>query len=140
MNPNEQPPTQTEVPAMPPTPPSVAAPAPEAPATAQAPVAPAQPVANEDPGKTLGIVGLILAILFPLVGFIVSLIARSKSKKAGHSNTPAIIGIIISVILFVIQTIVVIAMVAAIASVVQKCSELGPGTHVVGGTTYECGN
>jgi heme/copper-type cytochrome/quinol oxidase subunit 2 len=113
---------------------------PATPVTPEAPTAPApQQTMADDPGKTMGIVGLILAFFIPLAGFIVSLIARSKSKKAGHSNTPAIIGIILSVVFFVLQTIVLLGMVAAIVSVVQKCSELGPGTHYVNGTTYECG-
>ena len=38
------------------------------------------------PGKTLGIVGLVLAIVAPVIGIIVSAIARNQSKKAGFQN------------------------------------------------------
>ncbi len=49
----------------------------------------------EDPGKTLGIVGLVLAILVcGPVGAIVSYLGWSKSKAAGFSNTVGLIGLI----------------------------------------------
>ena len=48
------------------------------------------------PGKTLGIVGLVLAILAPVVGIIVSAIALSQSKKAGFENRLAKIGLIVA--------------------------------------------
>jgi hypothetical protein len=59
------------------------------------------PAAAPVPGKVLGIVGLIAAIVWPfqLLGLILSLIARSQSKAAGVPNTPAKAGIIISIIL-----------------------------------------
>ncbi len=57
---------------------------------------------GENPGKTLGIVGLVLAFLMPLIGLILSIIAKNKSKKAGFSNTPAVVGIIISLVYFVV--------------------------------------
>ena len=37
----------------------------------------------QDPGRTLGIVGLILAIFCNLIGMIVSIIAYTRSKNAG---------------------------------------------------------
>ena len=64
------------------------------------PAQPQPPVQSDDyPGKTLGIVGLVLAILIPLIGLIISIIAKSQSKKAGRDNTPAKIGVIIGAIL-----------------------------------------
>ncbi len=56
----------------------------------------------EDPGKTLGIVGLVLAFLFSPAGLVLSIIAKSKSKSTGHDNVIALIGIIISIIGMVI--------------------------------------
>ena len=56
----------------------------------------------EDPGKTLGIVGLVLAIVAPVIGIIVSAIARSQSKKAGFENQLAKIGIIVGIVLTVL--------------------------------------
>ena len=67
----------------------------------------------EDPGKTLGIVGLVFAILAPVVGIIISAIARSKSKAAGFDNQLAKWGLIIGIILTVVYIVAGIAMGAA---------------------------
>ena len=58
------------------------------------------------PGKTLGIVGLVLAILVPLVGLIVSIIANNQSKAAGYPNKLAKIGIIVSIVLMVLGLVI----------------------------------
>ncbi|MDJ0315120.1 DUF4190 domain-containing protein [Arthrobacter sp. H35-D1] len=50
----------------------------------------------EDPGKTLGIIGLVLCFVFSLAGLIVSIIAKKKSAAAGFTdNTPANVGVIL---------------------------------------------
>lgn len=64
--------------------------------TTTAPTAPA-----DFPGKTLGLVGLILAIVAPVVGIVVSAIARSQSKNAGYENKLAKIGLIVGIALTV---------------------------------------
>lgn len=70
----------------------------------------------EDPGKTLGIVGLVLAFVAPLIGLIVSIIARSQSKAAGFENKLAKWGIIVSIVLMVLAIAVyVIAVVVAMS-------------------------
>jgi heme/copper-type cytochrome/quinol oxidase subunit 2 len=81
------------------------------------------------PGKGLGIAGLILAIFLPIIGLIVSIIARSQSKRAGFSNGPATAGIVIG-ILFTIFAIIggIIAGVSS-ANLLAQCAELGPGTY-----------
>jgi len=52
----------------------------------------------QDPGRTMGIVGLILAIFCSLVGLIVSIIAFNKSKAAGFKNNIALAGIIVGAV------------------------------------------
>jgi len=81
------------------------------PAAAPAPAAPAG-----DAGKTLGIVGLVLAFVFALAGLIVSAIARSQSKAAGVKNTPATVGLVLSIIFLIFQIIYVIILVVALAN------------------------
>jgi len=105
---------------------------------------PATPVpAAAPPGKTLGIVGLILSIFFGIIGTIVSAVALSQSKKAGLKNGPAVAGIIIGIVLTVLW--IIIAIVSAVAAtslfggLAQVCADLGPGIHEVGGVTYTCG-
>ena len=76
----------------------------------------AAPAGTDYPGKTLGIVGLIVAIFANLIGLIISAIALSQSKKAGYKNTPALAGVIVGAVLLVIGIIIAIISVVAAAS------------------------
>ncbi len=69
-----------------------------------------------DDGKTLGIVGLVLAFVFSLAGLIVSIIANNKSKAAGVENGPAKAGIILSIIFLVLGVIFAIIYVVVIGA------------------------
>lgn len=71
-----------------------------------APGQPMQPA--QDPGRGLGIAGLICAILISVVGLIISIVARRKSSKAGYSNGIALAGIIVGIIT-TIGTIILVA-------------------------------
>jgi uncharacterized membrane protein YidH (DUF202 family) len=64
------------------------------------------------PGKTLGLVGLILAIVAPVVGIIVRAVALSQSKKAGFENKLAKIGLIVGIVLTVVYIVAYIAIFA----------------------------
>ncbi len=76
--------------------------------------------AIEDPGKTLGIVGFVLAFVFAVAGIVVSAIARKKSKEAGFDNQLAKWGLILSIVFTVLWVIGVIIYVAAIAALVAS--------------------
>lgn len=108
--------------------------------TEAAPAAPAP--ADTYPGKGLGIAGIILAILLPVIGLIVSIIANSQSKKAGFKNGPAKAGIIVGIILTVLGALMMILFGSAIAAMfgglAQVCQDLGPGVWEVNGVTYTC--
>lgn len=54
------------------------------------------------PGKTLGIVGLVLAIFCSLIGAIVSFIAYRQSAAAGWKNNIALAGVVVGLVLFVL--------------------------------------
>ena len=54
--------------------------------------------APQDPGRTLGIVGLILAFFCSLIGLIISIIAYRQSQQAGYKNNIALAGIIVGAI------------------------------------------
>jgi len=100
------------------------------------PMAPTQPI-EQDPGKTMGIIGLILAFVgVQLIGLILSIIAYRKSAKAGFKNSIAIVGIIANSILMLVGlgviTLVVLLATAGLqtASAINKqCDELGVGIH-----------
>lgn len=96
--------------------------------------------ATVDPGRTLGIVGLILSIFIPIVGLIVSIVARRKSKKAGFGNTLAMVGIVIGVVFTLLALGGTTVGVVSLVHVAHECANLGPGVHQVGGTTYTCGS
>lgn len=124
MDPQQQPPQQPNPAAAPDQPPA-AQPAPmQQPATPpQQPQQPntAQPMpGGEDPGKTMGLVGLILAFISPLIGIIISAIALNKSKKAGFSNGKAKAGLIIGIVLFVIGMLLTVLIFMSAASQVQE--------------------
>ncbi|MDQ1204432.1 hypothetical protein [Microbacterium sp. SORGH_AS_0862] len=78
-----------------------------------------QPAPGVDyPGKTLGVVGLVVAIFFNVIGLIISAIAFNQSKKAGYKNTPALVGIIIGAVLFGLGVILwIVAIAAGVAAV-----------------------
>lgn len=97
----------------------------------------AQPPADY-PGKTLGLVGLILAIVAPVIGLIVSLIARSQSKAVGMPNGKAKAGIIVAIVLIVLGIIIGLAIGIPAFQLISKCADLGPGTHNVDGVTLTC--
>jgi len=108
---------------------TAAAPYPTTPATSAA----------VDPGRTLGIVGLVLSIVTSVPGLIVSIIAHRKSKKAGFNNVLAKVGIVIGAVFTALWLGLSTVGVIGIVHVAQQCSDLGPGVHQVGGTTYTCG-
>ena len=105
--------------------------------TAAAPV-PAAPATV--PGKTLGIVSIILTIPLglSLVGLILGIVARGQSKKAGFSNTPATVGIVLGILGLIGTIIAIIVIVGGAAALAGQCADLGSGVHEVGGVTYTC--
>lgn len=92
---------------------------------------------KDDPGKTLGILSIVFAFLFSIVGLILGIVGLNQSKKAGYKNNTAIVGIILSAIMIVVLPLFIMIIFIS-GSVLQKCSELGPGTHFIDGVKYEC--
>ncbi|MFJ2298873.1 DUF4190 domain-containing protein [Oerskovia paurometabola] len=89
---------------------------PQAPQSAPAPQYYGAPV--EDPGKTLGIVGFILAFLFAPVGIVLSAIGKKKSREAGFDNQLAKWGLILSIVFTAIWVVyVVFVVIVAVAAV-----------------------
>jgi len=96
----------------------------------------------EDPGKTTGVIALILAFFMPLLALIIGIIARSTSKKAGFKNTPAFVAIILSSVFMALAVIglllVIVFGATAISQLKEKCKDLGPGVHYEGNTVITC--
>ncbi|MET0806914.1 MAG: hypothetical protein ABWX66_03190 [Lacisediminihabitans sp.] len=85
--------------------------------TSSSPVA--APAGTDYPGKTLGIVGLVVAIFFNLIGLIISAIALNQSKNAGYKNTPALAGVIVGAVLLVLGIIIAIIVGVGTAASIQ---------------------
>lgn len=116
--------------------PTDAAPSYSAPATYGQPAPygdPAQGVAYgapaEDPGKTLGIIGLVLCFVFALAGLIVSIIAKKKSEAAGFmNNTPAKVGVILGWVFTIIGFIILVIYIIAFI-ILLNSGEMTPTTY-----------
>lgn len=94
------------------------------------------------PGKTLGIVALIVAIFFNVIGLILGIVALVQSRKAGYKNGPAIAAIIVGAVLTIVAIIVIISIVSVLAvasEAYQACQAVDfVGTVVVAGTEIVC--
>jgi hypothetical protein len=114
-----------------------AAPAPYGQQPAGYPGAPAT-----DPGKTMAIIAVILPFVgFSLVGLILGIIAKAKSKKAGYKNTLALVAIIISIVAIVasiIVTIVLVVFFANLANEVTQACQNGAETVTINGQLVSC--
>ncbi|MDR1766877.1 MAG: hypothetical protein LBR32_00310 [Propionibacteriaceae bacterium] len=94
------------------------------------------------PGQGLSIAGLICGILLgPLafIGIILSAIGFKKNKAAGAPTGLSVAGIVVSSVLFLISLAMVAAMIWGVFTIMTMCSDLGPGTHWINGTTVSCG-
>lgn len=135
--------------------PAYEAPAYQAPAYAgseyaAAPPAPyGAPAQQSVPGRTLGIVAFVLAIVpigLQLVGLILGIVALVQSRKAGAKNGWALAAIIVGAVLLVVGVIVAIVLIAAFAgaagdlsSQIQACLDNGgTGTIEFQGVVMSC--
>jgi hypothetical protein len=60
----------------------------------------ATPPPAADPGNTLGLVGLILAIIpcTSTIGLVLSIVGYIQSRRAGFQNSKALAGIIVGIV------------------------------------------
>ena len=109
-------------------------------APAQGQTLPAFPAAGARPapGRGLAIAGLVLAVVAPLIGLIVSLVAAAKLRRAGAPKGVAVAGIIIGAVLTVVGIVVGIVVGVTFSNLLALCAELGPGVWDVDGVTYTC--
>jgi len=112
------------------------------PPASPAPYLPPSTPSGDYPGKTMGLVALILAIFFNIIGGIVGIVALRTSKRAGAKNPLAVAAIIVGFALFVILSI--IGIVGGIAfftltnELLQQCTGLSGREIVIEGTSIVC--
>ena len=99
-----------------------------------------KPVPDTYPGKTLGIVGLIVSFFASLIGLIISIIAFNQSKAAGFKNTPAKVGIILGIVFLILGIIgVIIGVTIGFGAVNAVCDGLDAGSYpTTNGGTVTC--
>lgn len=112
------------------------------PTASPAPYLPPPAPGGDYPGKTMGLVALILAIFLNIVGAIVGIVALRKSKKAGAKNPMALAAIIVGFALFVILSIIgILAGVAFVAftnELLAQCAGLSGQEIVIEGAPVVC--
>ena len=84
----------------------------------------AQDSLTEYPGRTMGVVALVLAFFHQIPALILGIIAWVWSQKAGYSNTPAKVAVAVSAALMVLG---LIALIGWIALLVSLGDEFGRG-------------
>ncbi len=97
------------------------------------------------PGKTLGIVAFVLALVpvgLQLIGLILGIVALVQSKKAGQKNGLALAAIIISSILLVLSVVAIVVAFSVFGGlandIYQTCVVDGADTVTVWGQTQSC--
>jgi len=96
--------------------------------------------------RTLGIVALIVAIFFNVIGLILGIVALVQSRKAGHKNGFAVAAIIVGAVLTVLGIIIAIVAFTAFAAAagfaseaLQACQAVDfTGTVTVQGVSVDC--
>ncbi|MDP3209142.1 MAG: DUF4190 domain-containing protein [Rhodoglobus sp.] len=91
-------------------------------------------------GKTLGVVALVVAFFFSVIGIILGFVAKGQSKRAGVKNTPATVAIVLGFIFLVVGIIIAVAVGGGVGALAGQCAEYGPGIHELpNGVTLTCG-
>ncbi|MFC7622855.1 hypothetical protein [Microlunatus sp. GCM10028923] len=93
---------------------------------------PARP--DRDPGQVMGIVGLVLAFVFSLIGLACCVGAVIRSHRAGYVNVPAIIGIPVAVLTMIISAVFG----PTISAMIADCLVPGSGIYVPGAPAATC--
>lgn len=91
-------------------------------------VQPHAPSAADDPGRTMAIIGIVLAFFFSIVGLIVSIIGLKKSRKSGFPGTLAIIGIVLNSVFIVFGLLLIGLTILAFNGIQQQAREARSAT------------
>lgn len=104
-----------------------------------APPAPVGGAPASVPGKTLGIVALVVAFPACFLGMILGIVALVQSKKAGVKNGPALAAIIVGAVFTLIGIIaMIVVFTVVLPAALEMCNQLGPGVHEVNGASVTC--
>lgn len=102
-----------------------------------------QPQSSSSAPKSRGlsIASLVLSFVFFPAGLAIGIICLVRAKKSNTKDGLALAGTIISSVyagLAILAIIVICMFVPVIIATLNKCKELGDGTHIIDGVTYTC--
>ncbi|QQS21729.1 hypothetical protein IPM09_04395 [Candidatus Saccharibacteria bacterium] len=91
---------------------------------APAPATPTPMVQAENPGKTLGIVGIVLALIgLAPIGLILSIVSLLKSSKAHASKTLGLIGVILNALAVLLMLLLIPVIIVATVGVQDRTKD-----------------
>lgn len=116
----------------------------ETPNISTAPTPPVAPSSDADASmsRIMGLIGILVAFLFPPAGIVIGAISMRQAKRAGQPNTLGKVGMLTGLILTVL-IVVGLAVLGAFMYFTFRdlfaiCEQLGTGEHVKDGITYKC--
>lgn len=77
----------------------------------------------------MGIIGMVLAFVFPFVGIVLSITSRSKSVKAGYSGGLGLAGIIINSVAILLWSLSLIIAIVVYQGVQERANEAAARTQ-----------
>jgi len=83
------------------------------------------PSLSEYPGRTLGVVALVLSFFLQIPGLIMGIIAWVWSNKVGRSNVPAKVAVAVSATLMVLGILAIVGWTALLVSLGSEFGEFG---------------
>ncbi|WP_395639081.1 hypothetical protein [Pseudolysinimonas sp.] len=88
----------------------------------------------------LGVVGVVLALVFWPAGIAISIVAISRSRRAGRVSRAAVLGLVLGLLAFIATVVLVVFLASGIASLADRCAALGPGEYLFDdGSSLSCG-
>jgi hypothetical protein len=95
--------------------------------------------------RLAGILSIIFAFTAPLAGIVMGAIGIFTNDKKMGKNTPAIVGLVMSVTTTIMIVVISVMLLATFAqnidSLTETCQEQGPGRHRIGSfVSVTCGN
>ena len=87
----------------------------------------------------LSIASIILAFFCSPIGIILGIMATVRAKKNNVSKAWPLVGLILSVVIFLISLTLIILLGTVFVGIFEQCADLGQGVHEVDGVTYTCG-
>jgi len=97
-------------------------------------------VATVDSHRTLGVAGLVLAVVFWPLGIALSIVAIVGSRRTGRVSRAAILGLVVGILAFAATVTLAVVIATGLGSLADRCAQFGPGEYVFDdGSSLSCG-